>query len=190
MNLDLIITAIRERMPELGGRVFGAARWAAVQTNEQTEELPCAYVVPLSEEPNEQTSGTDYYQDVTQNFAVIVMVAQQIAQENGHLAAREIDTLEKALFKSILGWQQPPKTDFSEIRFEGGSLLYMDPSRLAWQFEFSYQTAITEEDTYQEQELAALPPLKGMDIKVDALDPSQKKDQPDGQIEAEIKVNF
>lgn len=190
MNLNQIITAIRQRMPQVGQRVFGAARWAAVQMNEQTEELPCCYVVPLSEEPNEQVSAVDYRQDVTMNFAVIVMVGQKPEQENGHLAVSEIDELEEALFRSILNWQQEPKAYFTEIRFEGGSLLYMDSSRLAWQFEFSYQITLGPGDTYQPTELAALPPFTGADIKVDAVDPSHKKDQPDGQIETEIKVNF
>lgn len=188
MNIEPIITALRGRVPVLEQRVFGAAQWAVLERDE-APQYPAAYVVPLSEDPGDQESAVGYYQTVTNRFGVIVCVDQH-EDERGQEAARQIDALRTALFKALLGWQQEPKTDYSEIVYEGGALLYMDPERVFWQFEFSFETYINTDETYQGEELAGLPPLSGLDISVDAVEPSARKQQPDGRIEGKIKVSL
>lgn len=188
MNIEPIITALRGRMPTLEQRVFGAAQWSVLERNE-APQYPAAYVVPLSEDPGEQESAVGYYQTVTNTFGVIVCV-DQCVDERGQEAMAQINAIKAELFRSLLGWQQEPRTDYSEIIYAGGGLIHIDPERVIWQFEFSFDTYINVDETWQGEELAGLPPLTGLDISVDAVEPSGRKHQPDGQIEGRIKVNL
>ena len=82
-----------------------------------------------------------------------------------------------------------PRDEHGPIIFEGGSLIYMDDARAAYQLEFSFETYLDTSDTYQEVELNALPELEGADIDVDCIDPSTTKGEPDGILEGHIEVN-
>ena len=90
----------------------------------------------------------------------------------------------------VLSWQQDPPAEYSEIVYSGGQVLYMDDARLAFQFEFSFETYLDLSDTWQGVDLDELGPLEGADIRVDCVEPSTKKNQPDNQIEATLKVNL
>lgn len=188
MKLDPIISALRERCPSFQMRVGGAAQWAGLERAENAP-VPFAYVVPLREDAGEQESQNAYYQIVTNTFGVIVLVPN-CADERGQDAGRWIEALRPEIFRALLSWHMEPKSEFSEIVYQGGSLIYMDAARAAYQFEFSFETYLDTSDTYQEVELDALPPFEGMDIDVDCVDPSQKKDQPDGRREGHLKVDF
>lgn len=188
MNLDPIIRALRERCSSLEERVGGAAQWAGLERAENVP-LPAAYVVPIREDAGEQQSQSGYYQVVTNRFGVIVLVPN-CADERGQDAWRWVESLRPEVFRAILSWHMEPKAQFDIIVYQGGSLIYMDPARAAYQFEFSFDTFLDTSDTYQEAELDALPPFEGMDIDVDCVDPSQKKDQPDGRREGHLKVDF
>lgn len=82
-----------------------------------------------------------------------------------------------------------PRDEHGPIVFEGGSLIYMDDARAAYQLEFSFETYLDTSDTYQEVELNALPEFEGADIDVDCIDPSTTQGKPDGILEGHIEVN-
>lgn len=188
MRLDPIIAALRRRCPSFENRFAGAAEWAGL-TEDEAPALPAAYVVPLAEDAAGNESQVTYQQTVTNTFAVIVLVSN-FCDERGQKAFDSLEDLRLELFRGILSWQQEPTDEFSEIVYSGGQVIYMDDARLAFQFEFSFETYLDLSDTWQGVDLNELGPLEGADIKVDCVEPSTKKNQPDGQIEATMKVDL
>lgn len=187
MTLDPIIKALRVRCPTFGTRIAGAAQWAGL-TEDESPPLPAAYVVPLREDAGPIDDAVGYYQTVTNVFGVILLVSN-FADERGQDASRWIELLKPEVFKGILSWTMQPRDEHGPIIFEGGSLIYMDDARAAYQLEFSYETYLDTSDTYQKIELDALPELEGADIDVDCIDPSTTKGKPDGILEGHIEVN-
>lgn len=187
MNLTPIINALRQRCPSFQRRFAGAAEWAGL-TVEEAPPMPAAYVVPLREDASDNESVNSYYQTITNTFGVIVLV-DNAADIRGQGATARLDSLRPELFKALLSWHQEPKDEFSEIVYQGGSLLYMDDARLSFQFEFSYETYLDFFDTYQKVELEELPDFEGMDVDVDQIEPSATG-KPDGKPEAHLKVEF
>ncbi len=185
MNLNRIIDALRIRCPTFQKRFAGAAEWAGL-TVEESPPLPAAYVVPLREDTSENQSAVSYYQTVVNTFGVIVLVSNK-SDVRGQGAVSTLDTLRSELFKALLSWQQEPKDEYSEIVYEGGALLYMDDARLAFQYEFSFETYLGTEDSYQQVEMDSLPNFDGMDIDVDQIEHASGK--PDGEPEAHLKVD-
>lgn len=188
MRLDPIIAALRRRCPSFENRFAGAAEWAGL-TEDEAPALPAAYVVPLAEDAGGNESRVGYLQTVTNTFAVIVLVSNA-CDERGQKAFDSLEGLRLELFRAILSWQQDPPAEYSEIVYSGGQVLYMDDARLAFQFEFSFETYLDLSDTWQGVDLDELGPLEGADIRVDCVEPSTKKNQPDNQIEATLKVNL
>lgn len=188
MRLDPIIAALRRRCPSFENRFAGAAEWAGL-TEDEAPALPAAYVVPLAEDAGGNESRVGYQQTVTNTFAVIVLVSN-VCDERGQKAFDSLEDLRLELFRAILSWQQDPPAEYSEIVYSGGQVLYMDDARLAFQFEFSFETYLDLSDTWQGVDLDELGPLEGADIRVDCVDPSTRKNQPDGKIEATLKVEL
>lgn len=187
MNLTPIINALRKRCPTFERRFAGAAEWAGL-TIEHAPAMPAAYVVPLREDASENESQNGYYQAVTNTFGVIVLVSNA-ADVRGQGATATLESLKPELFRALLSWHQEPKDEYSEIVYEGGSLLYMDDARLAYQLEFSFETYLDLSDTYQQVELDGLPEFDGMYVDVDQIEPSATG-RPDGRPEAHFKVEF
>lgn len=189
MNIEPIIAAVRQRVPLFGERVFGAADWKSLPTKVNPDE-PAAYVIPTREEAGELESVNGYRQTVTNVFSVTVIVDNS-ADERGQKALRQLETIRKALFLALLGWDRSNETDdFSPIVFESGYLTDRDSARLMWTFEFSFESYIGVEETRQGVELGLLPSFEGFDVGVDCTDPSQTKHAPDGRLEGQIKVNL
>ncbi len=85
MKLTTIIAALRERCPRFEDRVGGAASLRRSLMPEKLR-LPAAYVVPSDDAPGEQKSQTDYWQDLTEGFSVIVVLSNE-RDEKGQWAA-------------------------------------------------------------------------------------------------------
>lgn len=188
MNLDQIICALRERCPTFQQRIAGAAQWAGL-TEDENPPLPAAYVIPLREDAGQNESEVSYYQTVTNIFGVVLLVPN-FADERGQDASRWIELLKREVFKAILSWRMEPSDEYSEIVFDGGSLIYMDDARAAYQLDFAFETYLDISDSWQEGDLDALPPFEGLDVDVDCIDPSSRKDEPDGQLEGHFKVDL
>lgn len=166
MNLHIIIAQLRQRAPIFGGRAAGAAQFQ-ILAEAANLTMPAAYVLPLDEQPGDQDSQTGYQQTVREGFAVVVALSNR-EDERGQTAAGNLDTVRRALFRALLGFQ--PAKDYDAIAFEGGQLLHLDRARLYYQFEFSVGYAISVEDTWIPDRNAELPDFEGLDIRLDALD--------------------
>lgn len=194
MNLTLVVQALRARCPSFAQRIAGAAQFKVLPEAAQLA-VPAGFVVPLDDtvEPNQSLNG--YRQPVQDSFAVIVALPNTV-DERGQASAASVHSLRLELFKALLGWQ--PEADYDGIVYEGGQLLAMDRARLWYQFEFSAGFEIGADDignveTWQAQELAALPMLEEVKFTLDAYDPADPNvapHGPDGRPEAEAVVTI
>lgn len=184
MKLSLIIAALRARCPRFAGNVAGAAEFKAIPETGKMK-LPAAYVVPTEDVTAEQKSLTDYWQNVTEGFAVVVVLdntRDERGQASGYDAVHDI---RGEIWKALLGWE--PDEDAGPVAYSGGQLLDMDRGRLYYQFEFMLTREITGEMTRQQDDLNALDEFREIDVDVDFIGKDQKLD---GIIEHKLRVNL
>lgn len=187
MQLDIIIQALRERCPALAGRVAGAAQYKLLPENASLP-VPCAFVIPLDDAPQESMAQNSVRQLLVDSFAVIV-VTSNVADERGQGSAHDIDARRSELWAALLGWR--PALRYDGINYEGGQLLSLDRARLWYQFEFGAAMEIEPADGYQETELIGLPHFDGASFNFDAIDPADPNVQnpgPDGRLEAHFSA--
>lgn len=184
MKLSLIIAALRARCPIFENRVAGAAEFKALSENAKLK-LPAAYVVPADDTVGEHKSQTDYWQVLTEGFAVIIALDNRRDARGQAAAFDAVDDIRAEIWKALLGWQPDPDADV--INYAGGQLLDMDRGILLYQYDFTRERDITEKDTRQQDDLDALDDLKTLSIDVDYIDPGNG---PDGIIEHHTEIHF
>lgn len=187
MEIPAIISAVKARCPSFGGRVAGAAEFAPLPEASNLA-MPAAYVIPLDDDAGPIESQNGRRQLITDGVAVVVVVSN-IADERGQGSITSVRALRAELWAALLGWA--PAATYGPLSYDGGQLITIDRSRLYYQFEFSAQTEITEEDTWQGAVNAALPPFTGMHVDVDAIDPhdpNRGPSGPDGTLEASADI--
>lgn len=201
MILETIIGALATRCPSFAnpnanpGAGIGPANVGGAVQFKQLDEatnlpLPCAFVIPLDDNPEESMSKNATRQKMTDSFAVIVVVSN-VADEKGQAGAASVHNLRAEIWKALLGWR--PSTDYNGIFYEGGSLLKLDRSRLWYQFEFGAEMEISPSDGWEGDALAALPHLDGISINIDAISPQHDPNlappgQPDTRIENTVPI--
>lgn len=193
MNLNLVIKALRERCPSFGARVAGAAEYGRLAENTNFT-LPAAFVVPTDERPEANRSQNGYRQTTREGFAVIIALSNT-ADERGEASSNNIDAFRLEIFKALLGWQVTE--DYDGIEYEAGALLDVDRARLWYQFEFGAEAELSGDTpnpvTWKQIEHAALPPLEGVDVDLDAIDPmadpNLQSPGPDGRIEHRFNID-
>jgi len=195
MQLELIVAALRQRCPTLGTRVAGAAQFKLLQENVALA-VPCAFVVPLDDNPQESRAQNSVRQALTDSFAIVVALSN-LADEKGQTGAHSVDAMRTELWAALLGWRpvaadvDPATSRYDGIHYEGGSLLALDRARLWYQFEFGAPMEITPEDGWQGTELAALPHFDGATLSIDPVDPADPNlaaSGPDGHIDGVLRV--
>lgn len=184
MKLSLIIDALRNRAPSFDGRVAGAAEFQALELNAKMK-LPAAYVIPTGDTVGAQESQTDYYQVVNEGFAVVVVLDNRRDLRGQKAAFDAVDSIRAELFAAILGWE--PDDDTHPISYDGGQVVEMNRAALYYQFDFTAERELTEADTRQAVDLAALTPLETVTIDVDLIDPGNG---PDNRIEHHVEYHF
>ncbi|KFK95023.1 MULTISPECIES: hypothetical protein [unclassified Serratia (in: enterobacteria)] len=177
MRLSLIIAALRLRCPSFEGRVSGAAEYKPIPDNAKMK-LPSAWVIPLDDNVGEQRSQTDYWQELTEGFAVIV-VMDNTADQRGQAAAFDVvHDIRAELWKALLGWEME---GYDPLQYDGGNLLDMNRAHLYYQFDFSAKTDIAAEDTQHWEDLQQLEDLALVITDVDFM-------KPDGDIEHTLRI--
>lgn len=184
MDIETIIAEIRGRCPLFAGRVAGSAQFKNLQQNTNVQ-VPCAFVMPLDDEPEEQRAKSGYRQDLRDAVAVVVAVSNE-ADERGQGAVVQVRKHIRAeLFRCLLGWKV--SDDYDGLIYEGGSLIGVDRARLWYQFEFSAMTTIGEGETRLQANFDALPPFEGVSVGVDFINPGPPG--PDGNIELQVSLD-
>lgn len=185
MELRKIILALRERVPDFEQRVSGAAEFMNLPEVGKLS-LPAAYVIPLHDETGEQKSQTDYWQNCTDGFSVVVALDNR--QDELGLASVDdaVHIVRRKLWRALLGWQPYPEYTRG-IEYRGGVLLEMNRAILYYKFDFHATFEINEEDTWQFIELQDLPWLETVHIDVDLIDPGGG---PDNTIEFQADITL
>ena len=188
MKLEPVVAAIRTRCPSFGSRVAGAAQFKLLPENSALA-VPCAFVIPLDDSPQESRALNTLRQTLADSFAVVIAISN-VADERGQAAAHSVDSMRTELWAALLGWR--PDDRYDGINYEGGSLLALDRSRIWYQFEFNALMEIQPSDGWQDIDLATLPHFDGATINVDVIDPivdpHLATSGPDGRIEQVVKI--
>lgn len=180
MRLTPVIAALRASCPRFENRVGGAAQFKAIPDAGKLK-LPAAYVVPSEDVTGEQKSQTDYWQDLTEGFSVIVVLSNE-RDEKGQWASYDaVHDVRHEIWKAVLGWTPDP--DAHEITYAGGMLLELNRYELYYQFDFTMKYEIDESDTRQQDDLNALDDLKTIGIDVDFI-------EPDGETEHHTEITL
>lgn len=163
------IQAIRERCPSFKGRVAGASAWAVdALVKVEAPDLPAAYVVLENEQGGEYSLNGEYLQNVDVSLAVIVLVANQNNEElRGQGDLEQIDKIRSELFRGILFWSPDPK-HLEKLAYDGAEVIYLDPERMAYRFDFKTKYDLGWEDTYQSVDYASYPPFKVADLDLNS----------------------
>lgn len=185
MELRKVITALRERVPDFGTRVSGAAEFRPLPEVGKLS-LPCAYVIPLHDETGEQKSQTDYWQDCTDGFSVVVALDNRLDELGLASIDDAVHIVRHKLWRALLGWRPAEKYTFG-IEYRGGVLLDMNRAILYYKFDFQASFEIGLEDTWQQQEVDDLPWLETVHIDVDLIDPGKG---PDGRPEFQADIHL
>lgn len=185
MELRKIIDALRERVPDFNQRVSGAAEFRPLSEVSKLS-LPAAYVIPLHDETGEQKSQTDYWQECTDGFSVVVALDNRLDELGLNSIDDAVHLVRRKLWRALLGWRPYPEYT-NGIEYRGGVLLDMNRAILYYKFDFQATFEIGPEDTWQEIELEALPELKTVHIDVDLIDPGKG---PDGHPEFQADITL
>lgn len=150
MIIDNVITHLRQMSNTPFKVIAGAAEYSALQNEVNPNQLPAAYVIPLSDEADINTNQTFLRQHITETIAIIVLVDNR-ADRRGQTAVTSIEVLKYALFAALLYWRPPDI--FHRIQgglsYTGGSLMARDFARLEWEFRFSASVNIDQTDGWQ-----------------------------------------
>lgn len=145
MKLSNIIKTLRQLSPSFEGRIGGAAKFSAIK-DAAFLKLPAAYVVPLDDKAEDNKSQTDYWQDVTEGFGVIV-VLKPLDERGQHEAYDIVEDIKVEIWRALLGLEVSPA--HHPIQYDGGDLLELDRGRIFCQFNFSAVREVGFEDTRQ-----------------------------------------
>lgn len=96
-----------------------------------------------------------------------------------------VHDVRRMLFKALLGWN--PDERGNPITYEGGTLLDLNRHELIYQFDFTVETELTEDDTRQQDDLDNLDDFRTLAIDVDFIDPGAG---PDGHTEHHIEITL
>lgn len=192
MKLSPVIAQLRQYAPTFGNRVGGGIEFEMVRDSALLP-MPAAYVVMTADDPGENTQQNSFRQPIFDEFDVVV--ALKTVDERGQSVADPLHDIRAELLRALVGWR--PMPDYERVTYEGGQLLLIDRGRVLYRFTFRCEWTLgggATPETFEELELAGLPPLAGVDINVDAIDPmadpNLHKPGPDGRIETVLRVEL
>lgn len=152
MKLSNIVQTLRQLSPSFEGRIGGAAEFSVIK-DAAFLRLPAAYVVPLDDRAEDNKSQTDYWQDVTEGFGVIV-VLKPLDERGQHEAYDIVEDIKTELWRALLGLEVSPA--HHPIQYDGGDLLDLDRGRIFYQFNFSAVREVGFDNTRQYFDLCAM----------------------------------
>lgn len=129
MKIRPIIDRLKAECPSLGGRVAGAAEYAAAADALESVrlDLPMAFVYRAGGAASEAATIGAVVQMVEQNFGVILALDNG-ADARGQAAAEALDDVIEELLSALLGWQ--PDTDHNAFVFVRDEHLELNRGRL------------------------------------------------------------
>ena len=131
-----LITHLQSECPLLK-KIGGSADFGVAETALRNK-LPAAFVIPLAEQANPNTSATTLVsQRVNQQFGVILAVTN-LRDATGEKALVDLAAVRQQVFAALSGWIPPGER--SAMEFTGGQLQDMSDQVLWWQDDFNLDT--------------------------------------------------
>ena len=139
--IDAIMARVADQVPELAGRIEGAANLAEmVRTNKLPQVTPALNVMPLGVIGGKPISMLkNYRQDVDRQFALVLTIQTYEAQ--GARAQPDIEALIERLVTAIVGWT-PQATTRGVFRLIRWRLVNIEGGALSYQIEVAIADAI------------------------------------------------
>jgi hypothetical protein len=168
MNIDQIAVQLRALAPIFDGNIAGAAAYTNGVNDQAWLPLPAAYVVPLDQDADENTSMAGLQQIVHERVGVIVVLEtlkvggapKDLADRRGQAASAYLDTIKYAIFRAILNWRPDWDITNPPADREGRGIYFVaagfpqdgafDRARFFYQFVFGLDTTITDVDGWQQ----------------------------------------
>ena len=185
MKLKPLIQELRAHCPGFEGRVFGVGTFSRLDESVAAELLPAAFVIPVSEDPEDPAVINRYKQQVRFNFAVILMVANT-EDEQGLTAWEKSVDLKKEVFQALLG-ADDIQAGRDWIQFESLTVLDLNRVALTVQLDFSCQYEINDNETRHGADIDRLGRFLRMYTDIDVI---AEKGHPDGRIEAKVLIDL
>lgn len=197
-----IVAHLRARCPGFARNVAGGINWDAIVAETQLPKR-AAYVVPTDEKAGDPLHDNVIVQELVEGVDVVVVFPQAKGDESGYGVADEVHAVRKELCLALVGWTPPGSSE--PLIYEGRRFVHTDRAKAVYAYSFSAVEVLghavlpgtpEEAETWQELELLGLPPLEGIDISVDLIDPVVDKNLkpegvgPDGRIELQLKKDF
>lgn len=199
-----IVARLRVLCPVFARNVAAGLNWEAVRDSTQLPRM-AAYVVPTDEKAGDPQSANVIVQELIEGVDIVVAFPQAKADEAGAGVSDEVKAVRRELCRALVGWTPPGCTD--PLIYEGRRFLHTDRTKAAYAYSFSATELLgnymlpsdpAQAETWQELELLGLPPLDGLDINVDLIDPIVDRSRlpegqaqgPDGRIEHQLKKDF
>ena len=149
MILEPTIAHLREFCPPFAGRVAGAAEFRQGLLNGNVNmPLPAAYVLPLDQDSTRSINLTGGVEQIIHKTLGIVVQLNALPDRRGQDPAMTLDEMEVALFRAMLGWMPEPcrSPNFQGFYMSGGRFLDLDRARLFYQWEFTLDWQVTQQD--------------------------------------------
>ncbi len=145
MRIGPLVLKLRLASTRFENRIGGAAELAlALQGTLQAE---MAFVIPLSETASDNKLDNEVEQRLTERFGVVVALQNDTTDKDktGLTAYDSLFEIRAEIWKALLGW----KIDGAEsypISYRGGRVLGINRAQFWYQFEFSVDAWIGQED--------------------------------------------
>ncbi len=141
MRLGQIVLRLRAKNTYFENFIGGVSELDTAIKNTLTKDM--AFVIPLLDDAGRNQYDTIINQKIIERFGVIVALANDTKQSDklGFLAYDKLHEIRNQLISALCNWI--PVSAESQTMYRGGKLIDMNNAYMWYQFEFEYESRIT-----------------------------------------------
>lgn len=133
--IDAVTTRLTAQVPELSGRIDGAAEFTALMSRGGfPTATPTAYLLPLGllgGTPSAMSGA--FIQDYAETLGVVLLFSSN--DRTGEAALKRLRTIIFEVVEALVGWA--PADELGVFRFTRGGMVSVKPGHIAYQLDFS-----------------------------------------------------
>lgn len=198
MQVTPLVMHLRAHCQIFANAVSGGIDWESIERSSNLKGLS-AYLVLTDENADPARTQNKVVQDVSEEFDVCVVFPQRSGDERGLAVGDLVDAVRKELCLALVGFA--PEPGYDPIEYIGRKMLLNSRDKAVYSFSFvtAFQLGrnrVTEPaETWQEREADGFPPLEGLSIDYDFIDPLNDKNlsksgRPDGRVEFQTREDL
>lgn len=131
LDLRPYIDRLKVEVPDLQGRVYGAANAAAAYAHGRPRAMPSAYLIDFDDDPKPNQLDTGLLQQVTAHI-VILLAMRNVADPTGEDNGEEIKLLRQQIHEALLYWT-PDDSFYTPMEWHRGKLNRFEHGVLWWE---------------------------------------------------------